>query len=423
MKSKSSWWPRAGAVTGLMLLAGSGCMKDFDALSADYGKHGGAGGGSSKAGASGDEDTSGSAGDDGEAGDVGTGGKGGKGGTGGKGGKGGTGGGAIHPGGSGGTAGGPCAPGSAICGAMTECTDLAVGNPDGNSVDNCGTCGTTCSLVNASSATCTAAKCAPKCKTGFDDCNAATKNDGCEADLATPTSCGVCGKVCSPNGTSSVECSEGTCTPTCGDRYADCNSDSDDGCEVYLDKLDACTLTDGCNGDHVACGPLQVCNTGSCVAPQGVAVLSTPLTDTPQKHRFADIFPYPNLEGATLTVRAYAPGATGGTLVMYMSDETSGYSQPYLYTELKTLNDHWVDITIPVASGGNFNAKRVKQINLELWGETGPWLSPATVVYVDSVRTSNQAVNDTFNTSYAPFVQSSLQVVPGSTLGWVDAMP
>ena len=423
MERKSSWWPRAGALSGLLLLVGSGCMKDLDSLSSDYGKHGGAGGGSSKAGASGHGATGGSSGAGDSAGEAGAAGvsepgTGGSGATGGK---------PVEPGGGGG---GHCAPGSTHCGDMTECTDLKVGDPHGKTVDNCGECGTTCSVDNAASATCQAGVCVPNCNSGFDDCNAATNNDGCEADIATITNCGACGKVCSLNGTSSQECLDAKCSPTCADRHADCNASlivdplRDDGCEVYLDKLDACTLTDGCDGEHVACGPLQVCNAGSCVAPQGVAVLSTPLALADQKHRFADLFAaFPNLEGRTITIRAYAPGATAGYLVTYMSDNSSGAS-PLIQTNLTAMSDHWVDITIPVITVGTFTAKSVKQINLELWaGPTGPWLSPMTVVYVDSILTSDLAVNDKYDTSYVPFVQSSQQVVPGSTLGWLEAMP
>jgi len=430
MRRKSSWWPRAGALTGLLLLMASGCLKDFDSLSSEHGK----GGASSKAGASGHGATSGAgagaspadAGAAGVSGEGGEGDTGGTGGTSGRAGAGGKGGGGDIDG-----SGGQCAVGLTLCPPMTECTDLEVGDTDGELVTNCGKCANTCKVDHADSTTCTAGSCKPTCKTGFGDCNAATANDGCEADLTTPTSCGSCAKVCSRNGTASLECVSGACVLTCADRYADCNSSTvdplhDDGCEVYLDKLDACTLTDGCNGAHVACDPLKVCNAGACVAPQGVAVLSTPLTAANQQHRFADTFPgNPKLpEGTLVTARVYAPGATGGTLVMYLSDTASGYSQPYLNTELKTLSDHWVDVTITVASGSSFDASRgVKQVNLELWGGTGPWLSPASVVYVDSVRSSDLTINDKFDASFAPMVTSTQQTVPGSTLTWLTAVP
>jgi len=39
------------------------------------------------------------------------------------------------------------------------------------------------------------------------------------------------------------------------------------------------------------------------------------------------------------------------------------------------------------------------------------------------VRSANLAVNDKFDASYVPMVQSTQQTVPGSTLGWVTAVP
>jgi hypothetical protein len=159
----------------------------------------------------------------------------------------------------------------------------------------------------------------------------------------------------------------------------DCNSSSvdplhDDGCEVYLDALDACTPTEACNGASVACPPLQVCNAGSCVAPQGLVALSVPLTAANTKHRFANVFPtpYPNLEGSAITVRVYAPGATGGFLEVGAVDGNSAFSPAVLQIELKTLKDKWTDITVPIVSLGGFNAKLVKQINLEVVLALGP---------------------------------------------------
>jgi hypothetical protein len=318
--------------------------------------------------------------------------------------------------------------GSTICPGSTQCIDLSVGVPDDEGVDNCGACGTTCTLDNASSVVCAANKCEPTCKSGFGDCNLAG-NDGCESDLMSAAACGACGKVCSANGTASQACTSGQCVPTCNARHVDCNSSTvdpfhDDGCEVYLDALDACTPTEACNGAGVACPPQQVCNGGSCVAPQGLVALSVPLAAPNTKHRFAEVFtPYPNLEGSTITVRVYAPGATGGFLEVGAVDGNSNFSLSVVQVELKTL-DKWTDITVPVTSPGNFNPKIVKQINLEVFtgGGVGPWTNP-TVIYVDSVRSSKLAVNDTFDATTGGFANSSMQVIVGSNFKWLDAVP
>ncbi len=68
----------------------------------------------------------------------------------------------------------------------------------------------------------------------------------------------------------------------------------------------------------------MVCNQANCVAPAGVAILSTPLTDTSQEQRFADVFaPSPNLGGRQRNGAGVRAGATGGTLVIYLSDTAS----------------------------------------------------------------------------------------------------
>ena len=428
MKRKSSWALGASVAAGLPLLAASGCVDDLDTLSSQYGK-GGAGGhsagnagktgasGAAQGGASaaagtleGEAGVAGGAGDEGERG-----GSGGKGGSA-QGGKGGNGGEAGEE--------AACPSGLTYCISTADCTDLKAGTADGNTVDNCGACSKTCSVAHASGATCNAGICAPVCKPGFADCNAASANDGCEADLASPATCGACGVTCNVNGTSAQQCTSGHCVPTCGTFFADCNGTSapvpNDGCEVYLDSLAQCTTS--CNVAPVACGPTMVCNSGSCVAPAGVAILSVPLTDTTQAQRFADLFmPVPNLEGANVIVRAYAPAATAGTFVTYVSDTGSNFSPTVITTPLSSLSQQWTDIVIPVASLGSFNATMVRQVNLEVHSATG--VANPTVVYVDSIRTSNMTINDTFDASFGNLVKSSLVVVTGSSIDWAAAMP
>jgi hypothetical protein len=195
----------------------------------------------------------------------------------------------------------------------------------------------------------------------------------------------------------------------------------DDGCEVFLDSLDKCR--NECSGAGVACDPTKVCNAGSCVAPSGVAVLSVPLTGAAQTQRFANLFAMPaDLKGITLTVRAYAPGATSGTLLIYPSDTTSNFGPDVLKINLSSLSAKWMDLTIPIASKGAFNAASVKQVNLELAAGQGPWSNP-TVVYIDSIRSSNLLVNDTFDTTFGILLKSNLVVVPGSTVSWAQSLP
>lgn len=430
MVRKTFLLPRASAAAGLLLFAYAGCVPDLDVLSSEAGGSSGSGGAS--AGKGGGSDTGGTDAAGNTSTTAGT--------NAGEPGGGTAGTGVVPVGGEGGGSDGPitCEKGFTLCPDMSECTNLQIGDPDGGGVINCGECGITCGLDNASRATCDKGVCEPTCRTGFGDCNADAANDGCERAITTIENCGACDYACSLKGATATECVSGGCAPTCGPRYADCNSTAalaaDDGCEFYLDTLTECTK--GCTASRVACGPTQVCNSGNCVAPQGLAVLSVPLdqytVDDPGT-RFADTYsPLVDLEGTTMTVRVYAPGATGGNLLVYLSDSNSTAGSGAGSVPLTTLNNKWVDITFPIASTPAttppFNAKAVKQVNIELHAGTGPWTNP-TVVYVDSVRTSNLAVNHTWDATAgapnpaAPMTMSSLLKIEGSSLTWSDTVP
>ena len=173
----------------------------------------------------------------------------------------------------------------------------------------------------------------------------------------------------------------------------------------------------------MACAPTMVCNSGQCVAPSGIGVLSVPFSDAAQAQDFADWFVEPrNLDGARLTVRAYAPGATSGSLTIYLRDILGRPSSALLQTELSQLSAKWTDLSIPITGAGNFGANVVKQINLDVKAGAGPWATP-TIIYIDSVRTSNQAVNDAFDSTTLDLLKSKVVAVPGSALDWVAGVP
>ena len=318
--------------------------------------------------------------------------------------------------------GGACGDGFALCPDQVECTDLRQGNPQGDGVVNCGACGISCSLEHASHATCQGGTCDPFCDVGFRDCNR-FRNDGCETSLNSLDNCDECGRPCSQTGAISRSCVSRRCLPTCAPRYADCHSGGvwDDGCETYLDRLDRCATN--CI-DGVACGPTEVCNDGSCGAPSGVAVLRVPATNVSQSQLFADQFiPPVRLEDTTLTVRAYAPGATSGTLTLFMTDTTPTPSPTPLSIDLVRLSQKWTDIDLPVSSDREFNAAHSVQVNLVVTpGPPGSSPDP-TVLYVDSIRTSNLAIDHRFDSSPGYLVRSPDWEVPGSTLGWSQSVP
>lgn len=329
--------------------------------------------------------------------------------------------------GMGGEGGATCDSGLVTCPGGPTCgTDLDIGHPALTTVDDCGACGVSCSLDQATSATCVSGACQPTCSTGFADCDR-TSNDGCETDTTVSVShCGACGHGCSSAGTTSRACTQQVCVPVCAPKYLDCNVDTgssaDDGCERYLDSLDQCGST--C-GDGVACTGAQVCNAGACGAAQGLVEMSVPLAAASDNQRYADVFnPPPDLSNTTLYLRMYAPNATGGTLSIYMTDISSDFG-PTTSVPLNTLSAGWMDIAVPIAGAqGNFDPIAMHQVTIEVMGGTSTeWATPATVVYLDHVWTTNTAVNDTFDATLGTVIGSSFQVVSGSTLTWVDSLP
>jgi hypothetical protein len=289
-------------------------------------------------------------------------------GAGGTGGSGGTG-----VGGGGGEAGATCDPGFTTCPGSAECaTRLAVGNPHGATVDDCGACGHTCSREGATASA----------------------------------------------------CSDGVCVATCAPNYSNCSVDDgthpNNGCETYLDSLTACGTA--CNG-RVTCNPDQVCNGGSCVAADGLAVMSIPFTATGQAQRCADEFNHANLAGSTLTLRLYAPGATNGYVNTFLVDGTFRLG-PATTTQFTTLSAGWTDVVIEAGQpSASFDSSDIYEVSLDVYANgTEPWANP-TIVYLDSVWSSNLAVNDTFDTTKGGMVSSSLVYLVGSTLGWTAALP
>lgn len=117
--------------------------------------------------------------------------------------------------------------------------DPGFGNCDGapdngcetrlDTLTNCGSCGSTCSLPNAmvscATRTCTFVSCAA----GSTNCDGLTSN-GCEDTTSDPLNCGACDRVCRGRPNASGVCVGGTCQVVCNVGYADCTTGSD-GCE------------------------------------------------------------------------------------------------------------------------------------------------------------------------------------------------
>ncbi len=130
---------------------------------------------------------------------------------------------------------------------------------------NCGSCGHICTAPNATMG-CAGSSCTiTSCNAGFADCNN-NPVDGCEANLASPTSCGVCGRVCTvANGVAG--CSAGSCTvASCNTLFGNCNGLVSDGCETNLaNSTNACgSCGNDCNTTCAGNVLGTTCTAGTC---------------------------------------------------------------------------------------------------------------------------------------------------------------
>ncbi len=121
--------------------------------------------------------------------------------------------------------------------------------------DNCGECGNVCENDHGNSR-CVDGECVPSCSSGYDDCDGDPQN-GCETDLGSSLDdCGACGDECAPPNATGA-CVDGVCEATCEDGFADCNGQVDDGCEADLSAPETCG---DCNHVCSANGGVPVCN-------------------------------------------------------------------------------------------------------------------------------------------------------------------
>jgi hypothetical protein len=169
------------------------------------------------------------------------------------------------------------------------------------------------------------------------------------------------------------------------------------------------------------------------VAATGVEMLTVPLMAISDGQRFnvqnrtSPSTPY-DLSGATVTVRAYAPCAVGGNLSIFFRS-TSTLDSPTMKVALSTLVGGFVDIPVPVpAATPNFDPLLVDVVRIEVEADAAygyTFQSPATVVYIDSVVSSNGAVMQPFDTvpQQTDFMSSGARPLPGSSFLWLAQYP
>jgi hypothetical protein len=134
---------------------------------------------------------------------------------------------------------GVCAP---MCNAGFQSCDSNVINGcesnQGSDAANCGGCGTVCSNLHGTTL-CNGGACSPSCATGFSDCDS-DPNNGCEkATSADSANCGGCGISCKITNASGSSCATSACKPVCNDGWAAC-SNPQNGCTTSLDSASNC---------------------------------------------------------------------------------------------------------------------------------------------------------------------------------------
>ena len=149
-----------------------------------------------------------------------------------------------------------CADGFADCdGDPSNGCEVALGTD----AAHCGTCANRCVVAHGTAA-CTAGACAvAACASGFADCDGMPA-DGCEADLASPATCGTCAHACVAPAHATSTCAAGACGFACTTDYANCDGNAANGCERDIADGDP----SNCGACGTECGLLHA--VAACVA-------------------------------------------------------------------------------------------------------------------------------------------------------------
>ena len=162
---------------------------------------------------------------------------------------------------SGGVCGSVCGAGTTYCAGL--CANLS------SDVTHCGACATACPAPPNATPTCAAGACGFACAAGFANCDGNAAN-GCEASLASTTTCGACAVTCAP-AHATAACVGGACAiAACAAGWGDCDGAAANGCETDLTAnvthcgtcATACSIANGTAGCRAGS-----CAVASCTAP------------------------------------------------------------------------------------------------------------------------------------------------------------
>ncbi|HEY4106710.1 MAG TPA: hypothetical protein VGM44_22575, partial [Polyangiaceae bacterium] len=132
-----------------------------------------------------------------------------------------------------------------------------------NDVNNCGGCGKACVVPNGTPSCVNSVCKVATCNAGFADCDGKITN-GCETNIAGDSAnCGTCGTICSLSN-ATAKCVNKACqVATCSATFADCDGSAANGCETNTSTNSA--NCGGCGANGVNCAGQFANATGKCV--------------------------------------------------------------------------------------------------------------------------------------------------------------
>ena len=140
-----------------------------------------------------------------------------------------------------------------------------------SNVNNCGACGTVCPVRANSAANCVSSACGFNCNAGFGNCDGLPAN-GCEINLTNSVAnCGSCGNVCPTPANATAICSASACgLGSCNAGFGNCDGNPANGCETNITNNvnncgacgNVCSFANGTGACTASACTIASCNAG-----------------------------------------------------------------------------------------------------------------------------------------------------------------